>query len=172
MFIPDPAALQEGTQLLRELRFRLKRADGDIIIPRVRIEHRASKSTFQVRRRKRRRRNVPLVRPHQWAYRETMKKNFSRKIRDIIVMVAGVRGHRNLTLWRDAANLMIWHGECRDCGMTLWVGPGYWKLRPGTLRFRGMMFVDECPNPQQPTIKRVAPKPPAPPFSRLLAGRR
>lgn len=165
MFVPDPKALEEGAQLIRNIKFRLKLDDGTVCIPRVRIEHHASKSAFK-RKRTRRRKNVPLVRSTHWAHRETMKRSFSKKIRDIVLMVAGVRGHRNLTMWREPDNLMIWHGTCNDCGFPLRVGPGYWRARPGSLIFTGRAFIAPCPSPQE--IRKVERKPALPPFSKLF----
>jgi hypothetical protein len=168
MFIPDPTALDEGARLLREMRFRFRSPEGELIIPHVRIEAKASKSTFRVPRRKVRR-YVPLRRSHHWQYRQANKRRFSFQIRGIVQMVAQTRGHLNLKLWRDPANVFILEGECLDCGMTLWVGPGWWRARPGTLKFRGRCFIDSCTSPQP--IRKVERRPALPPFSRLLAGR-
>jgi hypothetical protein len=165
VFIPDPKALDEGELLIRNIKFKLRLDSGDVVIPRVRIEHRAGKSAFRPVRR-RRRGNVPLVRSSGWAYRDAMKRSFSRKIREIVTMVAGVRAHRNLTLWRDPDNLMIWHGRCDDCGLPLWVGPGFWMARPGSLTFRGRAFIDTCASPQE--RRKPEPKPKPEPFSRLF----
>lgn len=169
MFIPDPEALKDGTQFLRELRFRIAHDDGRLVLPVVRIESRGTTGTF-TKRKKKRRVYIPIDRPSRWAYRQTMKRRFSRKIRDIVVMVAGVRRHMNLSLWRDSENMFTWHGVCQDCGATLWVGPGFWLARPGTLRFRGMAFVDDCPKTQP--VRAMPKRPEIQPFSRLLAGKR
>jgi hypothetical protein len=167
-FIPDPEAakLKDGVKFLRELQMKMTLDTGEVRVPHVRIEHREGLPVLTLPKKRRRLRNVPVRRAIRWAWHQTMKRSFSQSIRSIVEMVAGVRGHVNLTMWRDPDNLMVWNGTCDDCGAEFKVMPAYWRVFPHGLVFKGMAYVDDCPTPQP--IREVPRKPKAEPFSRLL----